>query len=510
MRGRVVGVLCLLLIAAAPIRVGATNGELPLGRPGLPETRTTTQLAPGVTYTRIERGFRSNDDFFTVDVAFVESESEAEQIAADLEASGYDARTAAIERAPDDPRPGPSGYVVRSGRFTTQQEADARTAELVAQGYSSARTVYTAQTGDPTTGPFVVHVLEILPDVFEGTVEAELATEIVPEREKLTDMARRTGALAGINAGYFVIGEQDGTPGDLAGISVIDGDLVSEAVNGRTSLIVRPHDGASVATLESDIRATVDRRHFLVDGVNREPGEIRSCGGVGGDVPTQDPKHDFTCADTSELIAFTEAFGPATEAGPGAEVVVDRTGRVIAVRDARGGSIPPGSTVLSATGEVAAELLGVAHIGDRARVKADVTEGGRKIAVADGLGIVNGGPLLVEDGNARITAFAEGFVWLDDPSFYYRFGLFRHPRTIAGVRADGKILLVAIDGRQFDYSVGASFAEEAGVMRALGAIEALNLDGGGSTTLVIDGELVGRPSDAAGERPIGDALLLFD
>ena len=510
MRGRVVGVLCLFLLAAAPVQVGATNGELPLGRPGLPETRTTTQLAPGVTYTRIERGFRSNDDFYAVDVAFVESESEAEQIAADLEASGYDARTAAIERAPDDPRPGPSGYVVRSGRFTTQQEADARRAELVARGYSSARTVYTAQTGDPTAGPFVVHVLEILPDVFEGTVEAELATEIVPEREKLTDMARRTGALAGINAGYFVIGEQDGTPGDLAGISVIDGDLVSEAVNGRTSFIVRPHDGASVATLDSNISVTVARRKFLVDGLNREPGEIRSCGGVGGDIPTQDPKHDFTCTDPSELIVFTESFGATTEAGPGAEAVVDRTGRVLAVREARGGSIPPGGIALSATGDVAAELLRVAQVGDRARIEADITEGRRKIAVANGLGIVNGGPLLVEDGRDHITAFAEGFVWLDDPSFYYRFGIFRHPRTIAGVTADGGLLLVAIDGRQFDYSVGASFAEEAGVMRALGAVDAVNLDGGGSTTLVIDAELVNRPSDTTGERPIGDALLLFD
>ncbi|MDQ5815390.1 MAG: phosphodiester glycosidase family protein [Actinomycetota bacterium] len=85
------------------------------------------------------------------------------------------------------------------------------------------------------------------------------------------------------------------------------------------------------------------------------------------------------------------------------------------------------------------------------------------------------------------------------------------PPTHHGRRYDGgKILLVAIDGRWFDYSVGASFKEEAGVMRALGAVGAVNLDGGASTTLVIDGELVNRPSDVTGEQPIGDALLLFD
>jgi exopolysaccharide biosynthesis protein len=98
----------------------------------------------------------------------------------------------------------------------------------------------------------------------------------------------------------------------------------------------------------------------------------------------------------------------------------------------------------------------------------------------------------------------------DAPAFFYGFGISRNPRTIAGITARGELLLVAIDGRQPGYSVGASFDEEAGVMRALGAVDAVNLDGGGSTTLVIDGELVNRPSDATGERPIGDALLLFE
>jgi exopolysaccharide biosynthesis protein len=67
---------------------------------------------------------------------------------------------------------------------------------------------------------------------------------------------------------------------------------------------------------------------------------------------------------------------------------------------------------------------------------------------------------------------------------------------------------VTIDGHQFDRSIGASFWESAAVMRALGARDAVNLDGGGSTTMAIRGADVNRPSDATGERPIGDALLL--
>jgi exopolysaccharide biosynthesis protein len=498
----------LLLIAAVP--VSGSETELPLGMPGLPETRSSENVAPGVTYTRIDRGFASDIDHWTVDVAVVAERAQAEAIVADLESAGYDALIVELEAAPDDPRPGPSGFVVRSGEFETQAQADVRTAELRARSYASARSVFTANVGEPTTGPFVVHVLTVDPRVLEGTLEPELATAIVPEREKLTDMVRRTGAELGINAGYFVIGEQDGTPGDLAGISVLDGELVSEAVNGRTSLLVRPNARADVATLDTALSATVDGRNMLVDGYNREPGEIRSCGGVGGDVPTESPRHDFTCTDDSELIYFTPIFGGTTEPGPGAEVTLDRSGRVVAVRDERGGPIPKNGAALSATGDEAAALLETADVGDRMRVSATVLEKGREVILRDRIGAVNGGPLLVERGRDQITAFAEGFVRAEDPTFFYGFGISRHPRTIAGITARGELLLVAIDGRQPGYSVGASFDEEAGVMRALGAVDAVNLDGGGSTTLVIDGELVNRPSDATGERPIGDALLLFE
>ena len=500
-----------LLVAAAlsqPMATGAPS-ELPLGVAGLPETRSSEQVTRGVTYTRIERGYRSDIDYFTVDVEVTESQTRAQQVATDLRAKGYDARVETVARAQDDPRPEPAVYVVRSGRFETQQEADQRTAELRSQGYT-ASTVYSAQAGLPTTGPFVVDILTIDPDKYRGTIVPELATEIVPERERLTDMARRNDALAGINAGYFVIGEADGTPGDLAGISAIGGDLISEAVNGRTSLLLRPDgSGADVAALTTRLEARVGARRFLADSLNREPGEIRSCGGVGGDTPTEQPKHDFTCTDGTELIVFTEVFGATTDAGSGAEVAVDRTGRVVEVRPFRGGAIPPGGFVLSATGATASQLL-AAKPGERAGVTATVVENGKKVPLADGLGIVNGGPRLVRGGQPDVTAYREGFVWPDDPGFWYRFGAFRHPRTFAGVTRAEKILLVAIDGRQFDHSVGATFEEEARVMQALGAVEAVNLDGGGSTTLVIEGQLINRPSDATGERPIGDALLLFD
>ncbi|HEX5913651.1 MAG TPA: hypothetical protein VFY54_11040, partial [Rubrobacter sp.] len=77
----------------------------------------------------------------------------------------------------------------------------------------------------------------------------------------------------------------DGTPGDLAGISVIDGALVSEAVDGRTSLILPPGsgEGADIAAISDTITATSsDGATREVDGLNRTPGLIRAAGGMAG------------------------------------------------------------------------------------------------------------------------------------------------------------------------------------------------------------------------------------
>jgi exopolysaccharide biosynthesis protein len=82
------------------------------------------------------------------------------------------------------------------------------------------------------------------------------------------------------------------------------------------------------------------------------------------------------------------------------------------------------------------------------------------------------------------------------------------PRTGVGVTADGRILLVVVDGRQPRWSVGPTAVEFARILRDLGAVTALNLDGGGSSTMVVEGELVNRPSDGR-ERAISNAILIL-
>jgi exopolysaccharide biosynthesis protein len=85
-----------------------------------------------------------------------------------------------------------------------------------------------------------------------------------------------------------------------------------------------------------------------------------------------------------------------------------------------------------------------------------------------------------------------------------------------GIARDGRrLLLVVVDGRQTGYSDGMTLRELASVMRGLGARDAINLDGGGSTALVYSApgaagalRIANRPSDPAGERPVGNALAI--
>ena len=82
------------------------------------------------------------------------------------------------------------------------------------------------------------------------------------------------------------------------------------------------------------------------------------------------------------------------------------------------------------------------------------------------------------------------------------------PRTAVGQRADGKIVMVAVDGRQPGYSAGVTNLELAQAMMQLGAVSASALDAGGSTTMAFDGKLLNSPSDRGGERSVAEALLV--
>lgn len=212
-----------------------------------------------------------------------------------------------------------------------------------------------------------------------------------------------------------------------------------------------------------------------------------------------------TCSSSSRSSCATFESPRSRPAGPGAEAVLDRQGTVVTVREHCGVRLQPGQRSVQATGNLTGDLTAL-HPGQRADLRTVVTDG-RSNLQRRGVTLVNGGPQLLQHGNIFITQARDGMVHATDPSFAYGWALQRNPRTFAGVDSKGRTVLVTVDGRQ-PTALGLSLLEEARVAKALGMVQAMNLDGGGSTAMAIDGSLISHPSDAAGERPVGDVIYL--
>ncbi len=204
------------------------------------------------------------------------------------------------------------------------------------------------------------------------------------------------------------------------------------------------------------------------------------------------------------IALFTSDWGTTTPRIDGSYAVVlspfpaaapnaDLQAPVIAA--AANGPVPlaPGTAVLVARGNAAAKLQSEAAVGTVVTLRLILQPDWATVADA-----VGGGPVLVRDGRP---------VYRANEAFTVSQLAPRHPRTAIGQLADGRLLMVVVDGRQPGYSTGMTTFEMALAMVRLGAVRAMQLDGGGSATLAFEGTVLNRPSDGR-ERPIATALML--
>jgi len=117
--------------------------------------------------------------------------------------------------------------------------------------------------------------------------------------------------------------------------------------------------------------------------------------------------------------------------------------------------------------------------------------------------LIGGLPRLIRDGELSID-------WKEE-KIRETFSTKRHPRTGVGYSKDKqKVYFFVVDGRQPDVSVGMTLSELAIYMLEWDVYQGVNLDGGGSTTMVVHGEVVNNPSDPTGERPVTNALMVVN
>lgn len=215
------------------------------------------------------------------------------------------------------------------------------------------------------------------------------------------------------------------------------------------------------------------------------------------------PVSSWNRPSPNALGVVDAAWGQALDSlsRPGALALVPIDARAIASRRYRVSALPTAHTgqalgdTMMLVGSARASVL----VGDTVTVSLTLAP----IMPANAVG---GFPLLVRDSVIVPTVDTDGAV-----SFR---GV--NPRTAAGFAANGRrLLLVVIDGRQAGFSAGTTIRETAALLRDLGAREAVNLDGGGSTAMVVrdattgQTRVVNKPSDAAGERPVANALAVL-
>ncbi len=114
---------------------------------------------------------------------------------------------------------------------------------------------------------------------------------------------------------------------------------------------------------------------------------------------------------------------------------------------------------------------------------------------------IGGGPVLVQQGIVRVTNNEENM-------FSGKAISDRHPRTAMGYTADGRLVVLAVQGRMPGVAEGVSLVQLAEMLISLGCVEALNLDGGGSSCLLINGKETIVPSDREGQRPVPGVFII--
>lgn len=286
-----------------------------------------------------------------------------------------------------------------------------------------------------------------------------------PAFERTSSMCARVGCLVGVNGDFANL-----ATGEPVGGLVAEGQFLRSPVGHHQQLLL-PASGRFETSM-LPWRATVGRpglHELSITGVNvsRHRDQVVLYTGHWA------PSTGTDDSGVEMLLRVLDHGGPSP---------VGRTLRVepVELRLAGNTTIPPWGVVLSGIG---AGAQAISTFWWQAAAGEAVAPLEMRIdAEASPIQSIGGGPVLLDDGH-RVTLHGNRDLLHN-----------RHPRTAVARTDDGTVLLVTVDGRQAG-SVGMTLPELVELLESMGAIEALNLDGGGSSTFVADGIMVNHASD---------------
>ena len=294
------------------------------------------------------------------------------------------------------------------------------------------------------------------------TIKPVLARGRVPGLQTTSGMSDMTDAVAAVNATYFA------GNGDAIGMLKIDGDMAGTTYYRRTALGIGRDGKPFMGPVSYTGTVTLGDVTLPVSGVDAERGE-------------------------DNLTLYNHWYGSRTGTNEyGMEyTVVD--GEVTAIHNGNS-AIPKNGCVVSVHGSAAESFSGV-QVGDKAVISQEMSSPWNQAVY-----IMGAGPRLVQNGVVNVTAGDEQF-----PADI-RYG--RAPRSAVAILKNGNYLFGVVDGRQSS-SRGLTLTDWAKLLVKMGAKDAMNLDGGGSSALVVGGLLQNSPSDGR-ERSVGSALIITE
>ncbi|NEU30281.1 hypothetical protein GN156_05730 [bacterium LRH843] len=320
-------------------------------------------------------------------------------------------------------------------------------------------------------------------------------------------MSTTQHALENTSEGHYVVGAVNASfynmaNGKLANMFVKNNEIIhygilSEDANGPVNAPfafgVNRNGALTIADYEPVIRFVHNGKSFPLANVNGQRGLREAVLYTGG--------YENKSTGASEFvtdIVVTNTSKSAKKFSFGDQI----TGTVSEIRrlgEGANAGIPEDGFVISANGGPLSEALASVSIGDEITASAQIND-----AWKDAEFMMATGPTLLRNGQVSIS--------MGDKA---TFSTARQPRSAVGMSSDGtKLYLVTIDGRQAGYSQGATLRELAEYMRSIGAHHAINLDGGGSTTMVArlpyfeQAFVVNRPSDTR-ERSVPTTLQII-
>lgn len=333
---------------------------------------------------------------------------------------------------------------------------------------------------DVPTVPWKIDILKV--EVFNPFIKVETVKsldKLGAGREKTSAMSLRKNAVGhwsvgAINADFFDLAT--GTPNN---IQVVNGELLRKERPDYPVVGFDSSDHYSISKPAFTSKLILNDTSFTINGINeaRGAGQINIYNSYfGNSTGTNNSGSEFILYPINRWHVNDTVYA-----------------RVDSVRINTGSTVlPSAAMIISAEGAQANYLNANLKKNDTVKILVNVLPGIKKAVE-----MLGGHPIIVTNGAVAPLNASDPFVTT------------RHPRTVIGFSADSSIMyLVTVDGRQVLYSRGMDLYELAQLMIDIGAHNAMNFDGGGSTTMVVRNEVVNSPSDPEGERTVANSLLV--